>query len=146
MRGEFSHSFLQDAGKRAAPAGVHGSDGAFSWINEKNRNTVGGLNAKEKAGSFGERGVAFAGLFGCRGEGPDDGRVDLLECDEREFFCTKGSLKFLAVGKDVFASVPVGEAEAENFAAVEFRSATGRGAETVDEPGNSGECFQLQNS
>jgi len=83
------------------------------------------LDAEEEAGSVGDRGVAFAGLFGGGGERPDHGGVDLLEIDEREFLSAEGGLEFFAVFEDVFASVPVGEAEIENFLSVEIGDAAG---------------------
>jgi hypothetical protein len=36
--------FCHDALKRAAPASVNCRDGALFWINEENRNAIGGLN------------------------------------------------------------------------------------------------------
>ena len=117
---KFADGFFKDAGERAAPAGVNGGNNTFLGIDEKNRNAVGGLDAKEKAGSFSEGCVAFAGFFRVGGERPDDGGMDLFESDELEFLCAERRLKFCPVGKDVFALVPFGKAEIKDFAAIEI--------------------------
>ena len=75
---EFADGFFEDAGERAAPACMYSGDDALSGIDEEDGNAVGGLDGEEKAGSFGERGVAFAGFFWRGGERPDDGGVDLF--------------------------------------------------------------------
>ena len=49
---KFADGFFKDAGKCAAPACVNGGGDTLFGIDEKNRNTVGGLDAEEKAGSF----------------------------------------------------------------------------------------------
>ena len=69
---------------------MDGGSGAFFGIDEEDGNAVGSLDTEEEAGSVGDRGVAFAGFFGGGGEGPDDGGVDLLEIDEREFLSAEG--------------------------------------------------------
>src|SRR5262245_5089507 len=107
---EFADGFFEDAGERAAPAGVDCGDGAFFGVDEEDRDAICGLNAEEKAGSFGERGVSFAGLFWYGGERPNDRGVNLFEGDERKFLRVEGGLEFLAIFEDVFAGVPVGEA------------------------------------
>jgi len=61
---EFADDFFENAGERAAPAGVNGGDGAVLGIDEKDGDAIGGLNAEKKAGSFGKRGVAFTRFFG----------------------------------------------------------------------------------
>jgi len=38
--------FLGDAGEGAAPAGVNGGDRALFWVDEQNRNAIGGLDAE----------------------------------------------------------------------------------------------------
>lgn len=119
-------------------------DGAFFGIYEEDGDAVGSLDAEEEAGSVGDRGVAFAGLFGGGGERPDHGGVDLLEIDEREFLSAEGGLEFFAVFEDVFASVPVGEAEIENFLSVEIGDAAWDGAETVEEPGEFFEGVEFE--
>ena len=135
IRMEFADGFFEDANERSTPTGVNSGDGAFFGIDEQNGNAVGGLDGEEKSGSFGERGVAFAGLFRRRFERPDDCGMDLFESDKREFLGAEGSLKFLAVFEEVFAGVPFGEAEVQDFAAVEIGHAAGSSTEAVDEPG-----------
>ena len=123
---------------------MDGGSGAFFGIDEEDRDAVGSLDAEEEAGSVGDRGVAFAGLFGGGGERPDDCGVDLLEIDEREFLSAEGGLEFFAVFEDVFASVPVGEAEVEDLLSVEIGDAAGGGAETVEEPGKFFEGVEFE--
>ena len=102
------------------------------------------MDAEEEAGSVGDRGVAFAGFFGGGGERPDDCGVDLFEIDEREFLSAESGLKFFAIFDDVFACVPFGEAEIENFLSVEIGDAAGSGAETVEKPGKFFEGVELE--
>lgn len=45
----------------------------------------------------------------------DDIRMDLLERDEREIGGIERGLESAAIFEDVFARVPVGEAEVEDF-------------------------------
>ena len=51
-----------------------------------------------------------------------------------------------AVFEDVFAGVPVGEAEVENPFVVESADAAGTGAEAVDEPGELIEGCELEDA
>ena len=134
MRVKFTDGFLGDAGQGTAPTGVNGGDGAFFGIDQKNGNAVGGLNSEENTGRFCEGGVGFAGFLWSRGEGPDDGGMNLFERDEREFWGAEGSLEFFAIFADVFTGVPVGETKVKNLLAVEFGDATRARAESVDEP------------
>lgn len=53
-------------------------------------------------------------------------------------------MEFFAVGEDVLAGVPIGEAEIEDFVVVELGDTAGGGAETVGEPGEFGERFELE--
>jgi len=142
---EFADGLFEDAGEGTAPACVGGGDGAFFWIDQEDGDAIGSLDAEQEAGSAGERSVALTGLFGGGGERPDDGGMNLLEIDEREFLGAESSLEFLAVFEDVLAGVPVGEAEIENFLSVEIGDATGDGAETVEEPRNFFEGVEFEN-
>jgi len=124
---------------------VNGGDGAFFGVDEKDGDAVCGLDGEEKAGRFGEGGVAFARRFGDGSERPDDGGMNLFEMDEREFLRAESGLEFFAVFEDVFAGVPIGEAEVENFLAVEIGNAAGSGAETVEEPGKFFKGVEFEN-
>jgi hypothetical protein len=53
-------------------------------------------------------------------------------------------LEAAAVFLDVFASVPVGEAQVEDFFVGERADAAGSGAEGVDQPGEFGEGGDLE--
>ena len=141
---EFADGFFEDAGEGSAPSGVNGGDNALFGVNEEDGDAVGGLDSEEKAGGFGKRGISFAGFLRRRFKGPDDGRMDLFEDDEREFLSAKGGLEFLAVFEDVFADVPVGEAEIEDGVTVEIGDAAGSCAETVEEPREFGERLKLE--
>jgi hypothetical protein len=145
MSFHFADCFFEDASEGASPTSVDSGHGAFFRINKKDGDAVGGLDAQEKARSFGERGVAFARFFWCVGEGPDYGRVNLFERDEGELFCAEGGLEFLAIGEDVFSFVPVGEAKIEDLLAIKIGDASGSSAKPVNEPGEFVECFKLQN-
>ena len=68
----------------------------------------------------------------------------MFEGYKREFLSAEGRLEFFAILEDVFASVPVGETEVEDFFAVKLRDAAGGRAETVEEPGEFGEGFELK--
>jgi hypothetical protein len=141
---KFADGFFEDASERASPASMNGGHDALFGISEKDGDAVGGLDCEEKAGAAGEGCVALAGFFGNGSEGPDDGRVNLFEGDEGELFGVEGSLKFLAVGEDVFAGIPLGEAEIEYSATIKIGNATGSGTKAVDEPRKFGERFELQ--
>ena len=65
-RVKFANGFFKDAGKCSAPAGVNGGDSALFGIDEKNRGTVGRLDAEKKSRRFGERSVTLAGFFRAR--------------------------------------------------------------------------------
>lgn len=107
--------FNGDAGQGAAPAGVDGGYGAFFGVDEENGDAVGGLDGKEEAGAVGDGGVTSAGLVGNGVEEVDDVGVDLFEGEELEITRAEGGLEAAAVFEDVFAGVPVGEAEVEDF-------------------------------
>lgn len=68
----------------------------------------------------------------------------MLEIDEREFCGAESALEFFAIFEDVFAGVPVGEAEIEDALAIEIGDATGDGAETVEEPGKFFESVEFE--
>jgi hypothetical protein len=135
---ELANGFDGYTGEGAAPAGVDSGDGAFLGIDEEDGNAVGGLDAEEEAGATGDRGVAFAGLAGGTVEEVDDVGVDLFEGYELEILGAEGGLEAAAVFEDVVAGVPVGEAEIEDFFAVQIGDAAGFGAEAVEEPGEFG--------
>lgn len=78
MRVELADGFFSDAGEGAAPTGVDGGDGALFRVNQENGNAVGGLHGEEQAGRFCERSVTLAGFVWSRGEGQDDGRMNLF--------------------------------------------------------------------
>ena len=123
---------------------MDGGNGAFLGIDEEDGDAVGSLDAEEEAGSAGDRGVAFAGFFGDGGERPDDGGMNLFEIDEREFLSGDGGLEFFAIFDDVFACVPFGEAEVEDFLSVEIGDAAGSSAEAVEEPGKFFEGVEFE--
>ncbi len=123
---------------------MDGGNGAFFRIDEEDGDAVGSLDAEEEAGSAGDRGVAFAGLFGGGSERPDDGRMNLLKIDQREFLSAEGGLEFLAVFEDVFAGVPFGEAEVEDGVTVEIGDAAWGSAETVEKPGEFCEGVEFE--
>jgi hypothetical protein len=90
---------------------MNGGHGASFGIDEENGNAICGLDAEEQAGTIRGGGVAAA-WFGGRGvEEMDDVGMELFECDEAEIFRAEGGLEVAAVFEDVFASVPVREAE-----------------------------------
>ena len=69
----------------------------------------------------------------------------MFEGDEGKFLSAESGLEFFAVLEDVFASIPVGEAEVQDFATVEVGDAAGSGAKAMEEPGEFGKEFELQN-
>jgi hypothetical protein len=103
--------FDDDAGQGAAPSGVDGGYGAILGVNEENGDAVGGLDAEEEAGTVGDGGVAFRGFVGGGVVLMDDIGVDLFERNELKIYGAERRLEAAAVFKDVFPSVPTGEAE-----------------------------------
>ncbi len=140
-----ANGFDDDALEGAAPAGVNGSDRAFSGVDEKNRDAIGALDAEEKSGAVRGGGIAAARLGRWGLEKMDDVGMDLLERDELKIGRLEGGLEAAAVFEDVFLGVPFGETEVENFFAVLIRDTARLGAETMDEPGKFGECGHLEN-
>jgi hypothetical protein len=90
---------------------VDGRYGAFLGIDEKNGHAVRGLDSEEEAGMVRDRGVALAWFVGSRIEEMDYVGVDLFEGDEFEIVRAESELKAAAIFEDVFASVPIREAE-----------------------------------
>jgi hypothetical protein len=113
----FPDGFDGDAGEGATPSGVNGGYGAVFGVDKEYGDAVGGLDAEEEAGTVGGGGVArhggqaFAGFVGSGFEEVDDVGMDLLKGDEWEIVSAECRLEAAAVFEDVFASVPIGEAE-----------------------------------
>ena len=103
--------FDGDAGEGAAPSGVDGGYSAVFWVDEEDGDAVGGLDAEEEAGAVGGGGVASAGFGGGGFEEVDDVGVDLFEGDELKIGGAECRLEAAAIFEDVFAGVPVREAE-----------------------------------
>jgi len=106
--------FDDDALERAAPSGVNCCDGALFRIDEENRDTVGGLDGKEKA----ERLVteAFRGkVRRVRRRKMDDVGMDLFQRNEFEVRCAEADWKTAAVFEDAFLAIPFGKTEIERF-------------------------------
>ncbi len=141
----FADSFGDDAGQGATPAGMNGSDGALSRVDEENGDAIGGLDAEEDAGAVGDRGVALTDYRRRGVEEMDDVGVDLLQGDEFHVGGAKGGLETAAVLQDVFLGVPFGEAEIQDFLGVLIGDAAGLGAKAVDQPGEFGERGHLEN-
>ncbi len=137
-------SFFGDAGERTFPTRMHGGDSVFLWIDEKNRNAIGGLHGEEQAGAIRGGGIALARISGCVGEKVNHVGVDLFERRESEIFGTERGLQEPAIFGDVFARVPFHEAEIENWPAIERTDAAGPRAESVDEPREFAEWRELQ--
>lgn len=74
----------------------------------------------------------------------NDVGMDLAQGSERHIGSTESGLEAAAVLEDVFARVPVGEAEVEDVVAVEIADAAGSGAETVDKPREFAERLDLE--
>ncbi len=53
--------FFRDASECAPPTRMHGRDGAFLGIDEKNGNAIGGLHGEQKPGRICDGGIALAG-------------------------------------------------------------------------------------
>jgi len=128
----FPDGFDDDAGEGAAPPGVDGGYGAILGVHEENGDAVGCLDPEKEPGTVSGGGVAFRGLLRGGVEVMDDVGVDLFERDELKIAGAERSLEAAAVFEDVFASVPIGEAEIQNFLAIERTGAAGLGAEPVD--------------
>jgi hypothetical protein len=61
--------------------------------------------------------------------------MQLLQQNELGIGCADGGLEGLAIFQNIFALVPVGEAEIEDaFAGIEHAGSARSGAETVDQP------------
>jgi hypothetical protein len=113
----FPDGFDSDAGEGATPSGVNGGYGAVFGVDKEYGNTVGGLDAEEEAGTVGGGGVArhggqaFAAFVRSGFEEVNDVGMDLLEGDKLEIVSAECRLEAAAVFEDVFARVPIGEAE-----------------------------------
>jgi holo-[acyl-carrier protein] synthase len=65
----------------------------------------------------------------------DDIGMELFEGDEGEVVSAEGGLEAAAIFEDVFARVPIGQAEIQDFFTVKIANAAGAGAEAMDQPG-----------
>ena len=103
--------FDGDASEGAAPSGVNRGYGAVFGVDKEDGNAVGGLDAEEEAGTIGDGGITLAEFVGDGVEEMDYIGVDLFERNELEIVSAECRLEAAAVFEDVFASVPIGEAE-----------------------------------
>lgn len=70
--------------------------------------------------------------------------MDLLKGDERKVGSAESGLKTAAIFENVFARVPIGEAEVEDLFVIEIRRASGACGETVEKPAKFGEGRDLE--
>jgi hypothetical protein len=112
---QFSNGFCDDALQSAAPARVDGGYSSFSGIDEKNRNTVGGLDAEKKSGSVCDRGVTTARVSWSCIEHVDDVGVKLFQGDESKIRCAERREETTAIFQNIFAGVTFGETEIEDL-------------------------------
>jgi hypothetical protein len=140
----FSDGFCDDALQSAAPARVDGGYSSFSGIDEKNRDTVGGLDAKKKSGLACDGCVTTAGISRRGFEHVDDVGVKLFQGDESKIRCAESREETAAIFQDIFAVVTFSETEIEGLfcifvgdrrAADQSTDAAEPRAETVDQPG-----------
>jgi len=140
----FTYGFCDDALQSAAPARVDGGDGSFSGIDEKNRNTVGGLDAEEKSRLVCDRCVTAAGVSRSGIEHVHDVGVKLFQGDERKMRCAESREETAAIFQNIFAGVTFGETEIEDSlcfflgdrrAVDQSADAAEPRAETVEQPG-----------
>ena len=152
---QFSNGFCDDALQSAAPASVDGGYSSFSGIDEKNRNTVGGLDAEKKSRLVCDRCVTTAGVSRSCIEHVDDVGVKLFQGDESKIRCAESREETAAVFQNIFADVTFGETEIEDpfcyflgdcRAADQSANAAGPRAETVDQPGEFVERGYLEDS
>jgi hypothetical protein len=139
-----TNGFGNDAGKGATPAGVDGGDGPFFVVDEEDGDAIGGLDGEEEARAVGDGGVAAAGVGGRGVEEMDDVGMELFERDQGEAGGAESGLEAAAIFEDVFAGVPVGEAEVEDFFGFKGGDAAGAGGEAVEEEGEFGEGGDLE--
>jgi hypothetical protein len=123
---------------------MDGGDSSLSGIDEKNGNTVGGLDAEEKAGLVCDTGVSAAGVSRSSFEHVHDVGVKLFQGDKGKMGSAESRLEAAAIFQDVFARVTFGETEIEDLfdfsqrdrgAADQSADAAGPRAEAVDQPG-----------
>ncbi len=76
--------------------------------------------------------IALARLVGGIRENVDHVGVDLLERDQLKVGSADRGLQQAAILQDVFALIPSGEAEIEDFCSVERTNASWSGAEPMD--------------
>jgi hypothetical protein len=90
---------------------VNGGDGAGYGVDKENGNAVGGLHAEEEARLAGQGSVTATGFGGRRVENVDDVGMKLLKRGKSQIGSAKSGLEAAAIFENVFARVPVGEAE-----------------------------------
>jgi len=125
---------------------VDSGDGAFLRINEKYGNAVGGLHGEEQACSIRDGSVAAAGFAGRGFECVNDIGVKLFEGCQCEIVRTERGLEAAAVFHDVFAGIPVGVTEIQDFFVFKIADAAGTSAERVGQPGKFYESGHLEDS
>lgn len=142
--------FLDDASQGAAPTGVNCGDSMLFGVDEEDGNAIGGLYAKEEAGmicgggiatigigtiGIGTIGIGTTGLGGRCFENADDVGMELFERNEMHLAGAQDGLKTAAIFEDVFAVVPIGETQVENFLVMKNADPAGTRAEAMHKPG-----------
>ena len=143
---ELANGFLGNARQSAAPTRVDCRDRAALGVDKQDGHAVGGLDRKQQAGSIGDRGVGFAGFRASGAEEMNGIGMDLAQREKRQTGSAESRLEEAPVFEDVFAGIPIGESEIENFPAVEFANAAGSGTETVEKPGEIAEGIELEDT
>lgn len=129
-----ANGFGDDAGQSAAPTRVNCGNSAPFRVDQEDRNAVGGLHGEEEARSIGDHSITTTGLGGRGVEDVNDVGVDLPQRGEWKIGGAEGGLQEAAVFENIFARVPIGEAEVEHVLAVKVGDPAGPCAETMNEP------------
>ena len=74
---KLAYGFFGDAREGTTPTSMDSGDGTALRVDKENGDTVGGLNAQEKAGRAGDSGIAFAGFGACGTEEMNDVGMNL---------------------------------------------------------------------
>lgn len=136
----FADGLCDDALQCAAPTRMNRGNRTVFGVDQKNRNTVCGLNREQQPRTICRGGVAAAWCCGWSFENVRNIGVNLAECGELHGFGAKRGLKTEAVLLDVFLGIPFRKAKIQDFFAAEVAYPAEPRAESMDQPWNSTEC------
>src|SRR5882724_1865673 len=142
----FAHALLNNAPQRAAPSGMEHAHSLAFRIDENDRQAIGGLHAKDKAGGISDDAVANQLGLGHGRDGVNEIRMNLTQRNQRQgniFFTLRAKVfqKNFAIALHGFAAVCLGKTQVQARRAIGLTETSGTRAEAMYQPGELGPRF-----